>query len=108
MLKRLLSVVLICLLSVLTSVAQTKSVTPFDRGKQTAKLTRAELLKSQPSKVDFEKESFKQEKEKNGMSKSDKVLLWGGIVVVAAVVTGLLIWQGGKIKSGSGTIITTP
>ncbi len=108
MLRRLLSIVLICLLSVLTCVAQTKSVTPPDRGKQTAKLTRADLLKPQPSKVDFRKDSYKQEKEKDGLSRKDKALLWAGIIVTAAVITGIIIWQGARIESGSETVIITP
>jgi hypothetical protein len=108
MLKRFLSIMLICLLSFLTCVAQTNTATPRELAKQTAKLTRAELLKPQPSKPDYQKNAYKQEKEKDGLSKTDKALLWGSIIVVAAVVTGLLIWQGGKIKTGSTTIITTP
>lgn len=108
MLKRFLSIALICLLSFLTCVAQTNTVTPREPARQTAKLSRAELLKPQPSKADYQKDAYKQQKEKDGLSKTDKALLWGGIIVVAAVVTGLLIWQGGKIKTGSATVITTP
>jgi hypothetical protein len=108
MLKRSLSIMLICLLSFLTCVAQTNTATPREPAKQTAKISRSELLKTQPSKPDFRKDAYKQKKEKDGLSKTDKVLLWGGIIVVAAVVTGLIIWQGGKIKTGSTTVITTP
>lgn len=108
MVKRSLSIMLICMLSFLTCVAQTNTATPGEPAKQTAKLTRAELLKPQPAKANYQKDAYKQKKEKDGLSKTDKVLLWGGIIVVAAVVTGLIIWQGGKIKTGSTTVIATP
>ena len=91
MLKKVLSIALIGALSFLTCFAQTASA-PLPATETQTKLTRADFLKIEPLKYDFEKGLFKSQPKKNNLSSGAKTALWislfaAGVITVVVLAT---------------------
>lgn len=95
MLKKFLSATIIGLLFILPCAAQNNPpIAPVEKKQINLKLTKTEFLKT--SQVDFGKESYNYPSKNRRLSKGSKIAVWTGVIVGAAVLTGLIIWQVNK------------
>lgn len=85
--RKLTSLVLIGLFSLLTCQAQTVALPAAE---SRSKLTRADFLKTEIVAPNYEKESFKPVKRKNKLSGTAKTALWIGLFA-AGVVTVVVL-----------------
>jgi anaerobic C4-dicarboxylate transporter len=100
MLKKILSVMLICVLSFLTCFAQNASA-PIAVTKKQSKLTAADFYKIEPVKFDFYKESLKTQTRKNNLSGGAKTALW--VTLFAAGVVSVVVLTTRKNNDGNNS-----
>ena len=87
MFKKLTSIALVGLLSLLTCFAQTATMPAADNQ---SKLTRADFFRTEIIKPDFEKESFKRVKRQNKLSGGAQTALWVGLLAGGIVTVVIL------------------
>jgi len=101
MLKKVLSIALVGALSFLTCFAQTASAPLPVAAETQTKLTRADFLRIEPLKYDFEKELFKSQTKKNNLSSGAKTALWVSLFAAGVITVVVLATRNRKERSDS-------